>query len=121
MVPRKRCLHDRFLPPKVLRMGDGATPAVHNTVALIILFRSAITPCSSSVSTLTPVTTFTPSRAASLAAIEKNLALLADDDLRHVAAPALALGIAHNKGDFMCGGHFCSRFISRECSSMLWV
>ena len=44
-------------------------------------------------------------RGLELAAIEKNLASLANDRLRHIAAPALALGIAHYKCDFICSGY----------------
>ena len=49
------------LVPSIFGIGDAATPAVHSTVALGILIPSATTPCSSTVSTLTPVRTFTPS------------------------------------------------------------
>src|SRR6516164_6366562 len=49
------------LVPSIFGIGEAATPAVHSTVALGILFPPATTPCSSTVSTLTPVITFTPS------------------------------------------------------------
>ncbi len=43
------------LAPSSFTIGDGATPAVHSTVALGILFPSATTPFSSTFSTLAPV------------------------------------------------------------------
>src|SRR5262252_3227113 len=49
------------LVPSIFGIGDAATPAVHSTVALGILFPPAITPSASTVSTLTSVMTFTPS------------------------------------------------------------
>src|SRR5205823_13363841 len=45
------------LVPSIFGIGDAATPAVHSTVALGILLPPAITPLSSTVSTLTPVRT----------------------------------------------------------------
>ena len=41
------------LVPSIFGIGDAATPAVHSTVALGILVPPAITPCSSTFSTLT--------------------------------------------------------------------
>src|SRR5437762_13971289 len=49
------------LLPSIFGIGDATTPAVQSTVALGILFPPAITPCSSTVSTLTPGKTVTPS------------------------------------------------------------
>src|SRR6516225_5264599 len=57
------------LVPSIFGTGDAATPAVHSTVALGILIPPATTPCSSTVSTLTPVMTFTPSFSRRLATI----------------------------------------------------
>ena len=39
-------------------MGDGETPAVHNTVLLSILFPPTVTPCSSIFSTIASVIDF---------------------------------------------------------------
>src|SRR5262249_35605417 len=45
----------------IFGIGDATTPAVQSTVALVILFPPAMTPLSSTISTLTSVMTFTPS------------------------------------------------------------
>jgi hypothetical protein len=47
--------------PSIFTSGEGATPAVHSTVALSMRFPATRTPCSSTRSTIAPVTTFTPS------------------------------------------------------------
>jgi hypothetical protein len=55
------------LTRSMLNIGEGATPAVHSTVALSILVPATITPCSSTYSTLAPVMTVTPSFSSRLA------------------------------------------------------
>src|SRR6266702_8038088 len=47
--------------PSNFVIGEAATPAVHSTVALANLLPLATTPFSSTASTLTPVSTSTPS------------------------------------------------------------
>src|SRR5208282_4566827 len=71
-------------PPGTVGFGTGhaATPAVHSTVALGILFPPAITPLSSTVSTLTFVTTFTPS-------FSRRLATLCESDSAKVGRTRL--------------------------------
>ena len=54
--------------PSIFTTGDAATPAVQSTVALGIRSPAAMTPCSSTLSTFTPVKISTPSFLSRLAA-----------------------------------------------------